>query len=331
MGKYQAINSEAGVGLRLDIFLLKEISQNYPQYNITRSFISNNVEQFVLVNGEHKKKGYTLKGSDRVEVDFEALEELVTKDNNTEIIAQEGKLDVVYEDTHVLVINKPQGLVVHLGDGNKDNTLVNYLKYYFEAQGIDCSSLERCGLVHRLDKGVSGLMIIAKDRETQLALKAQFESHDVIKVYKAKVVGDISSVDPSKLPGLVVAAETVKDALDSFIAKNFIIDESWSGVEGYIKRDKANRKRMRFSLEKDDSTGKRALSYMKFFKNNEVLIKIETGRMHQIRATLKFLGLTIEGDTLYSAGGKNSDAISLQSVLLGAKINTDDFKFWGLI
>lgn len=330
MANYITLKTDDISKERLDVFLFRELQKQFPHLKVTRSFLSNNVSNIVKVNGEVKKKGFTIKSGDIVELDIEKLEAIVARDNNTEIIPQEGQLNIVFESDHFLVINKPQGLVVHLGDNNREHTLVNYLRYYFEAKGIDCKPLERCGLVHRLDKGVSGLMIIAKDKDTQLYLKAQFEKHAVIKVYKAKVVGDVEQAK-SKLDNFAISEKTAKEELDAFIKEGFKLDTSWSRVEGYIKRDKANRKRMRFSLDKEDNTGKHALSFMKFLKNNEVLIKIETGRMHQIRATLKFLGLIIQDDTLYSSGTKNSDFISLQSVLLGVKIDDDHFMHWRLI
>ncbi|HVX92535.1 MAG TPA: RluA family pseudouridine synthase [Candidatus Dojkabacteria bacterium] len=331
MVNYQIINTEDGVGLRLDMFLFRELVNKYPEYKITRSFVSNNASKFVLVNDEVKKKGYIVKSNDKVEIDKEGLEKFLKQDRNTEILPQKGNLDIIYEDDHILVINKASGVVVHLGDGNKENTLVNHLRYYFESKGIDCNQLERCGLVHRLDKGVSGLMIIAKDRETQFLLKKQFEEHKVVKIYKAKVVGEVEKIDRSRIGDFVISNKTAKEELDAFVKNDFKVDSSWSRVEGYIKRDRINRKRMRFNSEKEDLTSKYALSYFKFLKNNEVLIKIETGRMHQIRATLKFLGLVIEGDTLYSSGNKNSNLIALSSVLLGANINANKFMHWELI
>lgn len=176
--------------------------------------------------------------------------------------AQDIPLDVVYEDEGVLVINKPAGLVVHPGAGNSDGTLLNALLHYDES----LASLVRAGIVHRLDKMTSGLLVVAKTEAVQLALTDLLKDHDVARIYDAVVVG------------CLVAGGT---------------------IEAGIGRHSTDRTKMMVN----DMTGRDAVTHyriaQKFRAHTHVRCQLETGRTHQIRVHMAHLGYPLLGDPEY--------------------------------
>jgi 23S rRNA pseudouridine1911/1915/1917 synthase len=202
----------------------------------------------------------------------------------------------VEENSDYIVLKKPKGLVVHPGVGNESDTLANYIRGYLEAKGEFDESVERGGIVHRLDKGVSGLMVVAKSRESQLLLKDEFENHRVMKVYVAQI---------EVLQNLPIQRE---------VPDGSVKGDSWYRAEGTVARDPSDRQKMRFRFG-DLSSGKKAISNICRLDDDHLAIKIETGRMHQIRATLREMGWGIIGDEKYGKG--TGDSIHLESVLLG--------------
>lgn len=295
------------VGKRLD-FLVSEI---YKETSLSRSIIQKHLNKGCLVNGKICKRSYKLRESDTVVIDEKYWEEiekgLILSE---EIVSQKGDLDIRYEDEDLIVLNKPKGLIVHPGVGNREKTLANYVRYYLESKNKYDESVERCGIVHRLDKGVSGLMMVAKNRGTQEYLKGEFKKNNVLKIYYAQLEESINIEQKLNLLEYVNKIETESKMW-----------EQWQKVEGYIGRDRVNRYKMEFRTY-EFAGSKYALSYILFSKN-EALIKIDTGRMHQIRATLKYLGYHIQGDSLYGKG--SGDKIMLESVLLSFK-NQDGLK-----
>ncbi len=163
--------------------------------------------------------------------------------------------------------------------------------------------MDRCGIVHRLDKGVSGLIVVAKNKGSQEYLKSQFKDNSVIKIYRAEL-------------------EESKNVEQNLDIKKYLKElnielqpwKSWEKMEGYIGRSSVNRYKMEFK-KYEFGGSKYALSYIKFF-GKEVLIKIDTGRMHQIRSTLEYLGFHIKGDSLYGKSSDGNEMIMLESVLL---------------
>jgi len=161
--------------------------------------------------------------------------------------------------------------------------------------------MDRCGIVHRLDKCVSGLMVVAKNKLTQEYLKGEFAKKNVIKIYPAYLE------ESNNIEQRIDIREYLKEmSIDLQPWKN------WLKVEGYIGRSKSNRYKMEFK-KYEFGGSKYALSYI-LFSGREALIKIDTGRMHQIRVTLAYLGYHIQGDSLYGNGC--GDEIMLESVLL---------------
>ncbi len=220
----------------------------------------------VLVNGKKVKASYKVQENDNVTLEEEKPKEISLK-------AQDIPVEVLYEDEDIIVVNKPKGMVVHPGNGNPDGTLVNALMAICKDSLSGIGGEIRPGIVHRLDKDTSGVIIVAKNDKAHINLSEQIKEHKVEKTYIALVRG--------------------------------IVKENEATINMPIGRNKNDRKKM--AVEKD---GKEAITNFKvlerFSKDNCTLleVKIETGRTHQIRVHLSYIGYPIIGDTTYS-NGKN--------------------------
>ena len=258
---YEHYRFEAGKGqsaLRVDKFLMNLIE------NTTRSKIQNAVESgAVLVNDAPVKSNYKVKAGDvvRVVLAHPTYEQLLKPED----IA----LDIVYEDDALLVINKPAGMVVHPGCGNYEGTLVNGLAWYLGAESLDAEGLPRVGLVHRIDKDTSGLLLIAKTPEAMAHLAAQFKAHTVHRRYVALVWGDLAE------------------------------DEGTINVP--VGRDLRFRKIMATFPEGDH--GKEAITHYRVLRRFHYVtlaeMRLETGRTHQIRIHMKSIGHPLFNDATY--------------------------------
>ncbi|MGI6484551.1 MAG: RluA family pseudouridine synthase [Candidatus Dojkabacteria bacterium] len=311
----ERVSSDA-VGERLDIFVLNILKDTSFKL-VTRSFLKKYWDNLVLVNEKVVKPSLKLKENDLVYIDVSLLEQKIKEDTSgLRIVPQEGDLDIFFENSEILILNKASGIVVHPGAGNSDNTLSNYVVGYLQSKGEYDERVKRGGVVHRLDKGVSGLILFAKTQESQMYYQKQFEEHKVVKLYHANVE---SKNFPTILKEKIKKGVDISSVIESLESRDFIVDDSWEKLEGYVQRNNVNRMKMRFTPEKFNNGGKYALTYVKPINENELLIKIETGRMHQIRATLEYLGINIVGDTLYSTKkgrGGVPDSIELTSILL---------------
>lgn len=228
--------------------------------DLSRETITKMIDsEYILVNGKKVKASYKPVLGDKIEI-----KEGFVKD--TKIDAKKLDLDIVYEDEYLMVINKPSGLVVHPGSGNKDNTLVNGLMYYTKNLS-DIGDSDRPGIVHRLDKDTSGLMLVAKENKTHVILAEEFKKHNIHREYIALVDG--------------------------------VIEVSRGTIDAPIKRSKENYQKMTVA-----SGGKKAITnfeVIKRYKNNTLIrLVLETGRTHQIRVHMAYIGYPIHNDPVYN-------------------------------
>jgi 23S rRNA pseudouridine1911/1915/1917 synthase len=242
-------------GIRLDAFLSADGA-------LTRSQAARLIaEGRVRVNGKPAAKSARLSGGETVTVDVPQLRE-------TALPPQDIPLDVVYEDDDVIVVNKPTGLVVHPAPGHPDGTLVNALLHHCGDSLSGIGGEKRPGIVHRIDRDTSGLIIAAKNDAAHLALSAQLKDHSLSRTYECLVTGNMKQ--------------------DS------------GTVDAPIGRSSADRKKMAVV-----PTGRRAVTHWEVVARypgvTHLRCRLETGRTHQIRVHMAYIGHPILGDTVYGA------------------------------
>jgi 23S rRNA pseudouridine1911/1915/1917 synthase len=244
--------------LRIDKYLMNFIE------NATRNKIQQGIKEgAVTVNGEEVKSNYKVKPQDEISVSFDhpTHEQL--------LVAEDITLDIVYEDDHLVVVNKPAGMVVHPGHGNYSGTLINALIHHFE--NLPNNSSNRPGLVHRIDKDTSGLLVVAKTEHAMYYLSAQF------------------------------AAKTSEREYIAIVWGNF--EEASGTVEGAIGRHPKNRLQNTVWLDEDADKGKPAVTHYKVEEDlgyvTVISCRLETGRTHQIRVHMKHIGHTLFNDERY--------------------------------
>ena len=242
-------------GIRLDAFLSADGA-------LTRSQAARLIaEGRVRVNGKPAAKSARLSGGETVTVDVPQLRE-------TALPPQDIPLDVVYEDDDVIVVNKPTGLVVHPAPGHPDGTLVNALLHHCGDSLSGIGGEKRPGIVHRIDRDTSGLIIAAKNDAAHLALSAQLKDHSLSRTYECLVTGNMKQ--------------------DS------------GTVDAPIGRSSADRKKMAVV-----PTGRRAVTHWEVIARypgvTHLRCRLETGRTHQIRVHMAYIGHPILGDTVYGA------------------------------
>ena len=252
--------------VRLDAFISGKNDK------LSRTMIQRLIEDGeILVNGNKKKMAYKVQIGDVIEINIPAPKE-------TDIKAQNIPLKIVYEDNDIIVVNKPKGMVVHPANGNPDGTLVNAVMALCKGSLSGIGGEIRPGIVHRLDKDTSGLIIVAKNDLAHINMSKQIKDRQVKKIYIALVKGNIS--------------------------------EDEATINMPIGRSTKDRKKM--AVRKD---GKEALTHFKVLKRYEkytlLEIKIDTGRTHQIRVHMAEIGHPVVGDIVYS-NGKNEFGIEGQ-------------------
>jgi len=319
----------ASDNLRLDVYLVNQVSRLFPNSAISRSVIQKYIRGGVYVGGGFvRKPSFSVRQGDVIKFNTARFKELIDLRVprmwwNDELEPAKKNIDIVFEDRNFIVVYKPPGVIVHPGIGVFKDTLIQRIIYFFEKKGIDWRKMERAGLVHRLDKGTSGLLLVAKNSVYQRYLKQLFESHQILKVYEGvfepiskKMSLDIPCYEKTPKNAFKRFAEGVEQVNDKEIKK--ILDD-WLYLSGFIVRDSRNRKRMKFVTSTTIKSGRFAKTFFYFScPGNHFWAVIRTGRMHQIRATLRYLGLMVSGDLLYKGkGSMNPDRISLTSIAIG--------------
>ena len=253
------IVEEKDAKVRID----KAISDKDP--NLSRVAIQRLIDNGkILVNGKNTKASYKLSVGDEITIEKEEPVEV-------KLEAEEIPLDVVYEDSDILVVNKQKGLVVHPGNGNPNGTLVNAIMARCKDSLSGIGGEIRPGIVHRIDKDTSGLLIIAKNDKAHINMSEQIKNHEVVKTYLALVRGNVKENEATiNMP----IARSTKDRTKMAVSKN----------------------------------GKNAVTHIKVLERFDgftyIKVNIETGRTHQIRVHMAQIGYPIVGDTVYS-NGKN--------------------------
>ena len=244
-------------GIRLDAYItskLEDLSRNMVQKLIKKGDI--------LVNNKEEKESYKVQKGDQILV-------VIPKPEEKGLKKQEIPLDIIYEDEDILVVNKPKGMVVHPANGNPDGTLVNAIMAICKDSLSGIGGEIRPGIVHRLDKDTSGLLIVAKNDKAHVNMSEQIKNHEVKKTYIALVRG--------------------------------VVKENQATIDMPIGRSNSDRKKMAVT-----KTGKNAVTHIKVLKRYDkytlLEVNIETGRTHQIRVHLSYIGYPIIGDCVYSNG-----------------------------
>lgn len=247
------------VGKRIDSYLSNKDNE------ISRVAVQRLIKNDkILVNGKSTKASYKVQENDNIKVEEEKPKEISLK-------PQDIPVEIIYEDKDIIVVNKPKGMVVHPANGNPDGTLVNSLMSICKDSLSGIGGEIRPGIVHRLDKDTSGVIVVAKNDKAHINLSEQIKNHKVEKTYIALVKG--------------------------------VVKANEATIDMPIGRSTKDRKKMAVT-----KTGKNAITHFKVIKrfHNYTLleVKIETGRTHQIRVHLSQIGYPIVGDTTYS-NGKN--------------------------
>jgi 23S rRNA pseudouridine1911/1915/1917 synthase len=262
--------NKSEVGVRLDAYLASQI-EGWSRSRLQRLI----GEEDVLVNGHTAKSSYKVSENDEIEVEL-------TPPALSNFTPENIPLDIVFEDDDLIVINKPAGLVVHPAAGIQSGTLANALAYHFQQLSTRAGAI-RPGIVHRLDKDTSGLLVAAKTESSHENLADQFRAREVFKSYVALVYG--------------------------------VVKQQEGRIEQPIARDPRNRTRMAIV-----AGGRGALSLYKVRRSYDSFtlldVEIKTGRTHQIRVHLSWLKHPVVGDELYAGGRDNN----LQDVRLRAQI-----------
>lgn len=242
----------------------KVLTSEFP--NESRSTIQKLIkDQWVLVDDKNEKANYKLEGNESLQITF-------PEEVPLELVAEDIPLEIVFEDEDLLVINKPVGMVVHPSKGHPNGTLVNALLYYLGNDLSNTGEVIRPGIVHRIDKDTSGLLVVAKNNHAHQQLSEQLLDRTMGRQYVALVLG---TIEPNE-----------------------------ATIELPIRRDPSSR--MRWHADKE---GKYALTTFevieRFYDSTLLQLKLKTGRTHQIRVHLEHIGHPIVGDAIYRQGMNN--------------------------
>ena len=258
------IVSQEEKGKRLDTYIPSVDT------DITRTSAQRLIEDGnILVNGKNAKVSYKIQENDKISVE-------IPEPKQIELKAQDIPIEIIYEDSDIIVVNKPKGMVVHPANGNPDGTLVNAIMAICKDSLSGIGGEIRPGIVHRIDKDTSGLLIVAKNDNAHVKMSEQIKNHEVKKTYIALVRG--------------------------------VFKENEATIDMPIGRSASDRKKMAVN-----KNGKDAITHIKVLKRFDkytlLKVNIETGRTHQIRVHLSHIGYPIVGDYTYSNGKNEFDVI----------------------
>ncbi len=281
MKRLSFFSASEHAGQRLDKFLTEQLNhvQSAERECYSRPAVAALAEQgAVTVNGSPAGKNIRLKGNEQIEI---TLPDPVLPN----AIPQEIALDILYEDEDLLVVNKPQGMVVHPAVGNPDGTLVNALLAHCQGRLSGINGVLRPGIVHRIDKDTSGLLVVAKNDQAHQDLAAQIKVHSFLREYQAVVLGHLR--------------------------------QSSGTIDAPVGRHPVERKKMAVT----EKNAKPAVTHYQVLEEypgySWVLFRLETGRTHQIRVHLSSVGHAIVGDPVYAP--KNAETFGLKGQCLHAK------------
>lgn len=262
------------VGKRLDNFIVQNVD------NLTRSYIKNLIDdELVTVNGKKQKAGYSLKENDIINIQ-------IPEDKEANIKAEDIKLNIMYEDDDILIVDKEKGMVVHPANGNYSGTMVNSLMYSHKDKLSSINGTIRPGIVHRIDKDTSGILVVAKNDNAHKKLSEQFKVHSITRKYIALVKG--------------------------------IIKEDTMDIDYPIGRSSKDRKKMAVTYKNSKEAKTHIKVLKRFYNSNVTLVEatLETGRTHQIRVHMAYVGHPLVGDEVY---GKKDSRFKIEGQMLHAK------------
>lgn len=265
--------SNETAGQRIDKWLSENI-EDLSRSSVQKLLKENNI----LINSQAVSKNYKLRSDDIIDINIPEPELL-------DVTPQNIPVDIVYEDDDLLVVNKPKGMVVHPAAGNPDGTLVNALLYHCKGRLSSINGVIRPGIVHRIDKNTSGLLIVAKTDKAHTHLAEQIKNHSFTREYMGIVCGRINDAEGT--------------------------------VDAPIGRHKINRKKMAVT----ETNSKNAVTHYKvlevFDKYSLLKFVLETGRTHQIRVHMSYIGHPILGDDVYGKAFKGIDGQCLHAKKIG--------------
>lgn len=246
---------------------------------ISRSMLQKLIsEKKITVNGKFAAKSYLVKNGDVIEIDIPEPVEL-------DVVPENIPIEIVYQDEHLLVVNKPKGMVVHPAAGNYSGTLVNALLYHCKGKLSSINGVIRPGIVHRIDKNTSGLLIVAKTDKAHVGLAEQIKAHTFTREYHAVVCGRLK--------------------------------EATGIIDAPIGRHPVDRKKMCVT-EKNSKEAKTEYTVMEEYGNySYVKLKLFTGRTHQIRVHMAYIGHSVFGDNVYGKPSKYCEGQCLHAKKIG--------------
>ncbi len=245
---------------------------------------------YIAINGERTKASYAVKESDTIDI-------IIPEVKPTELVAYDYKLDIIFEDDDLIVINKPAGLVVHPSAGHEQNTLVNALLHH--TKNLSMKNEERPGIVHRIDKETSGLLVVAKNDKAHEHLSHQFKNKTTHRIYYAVVEG---------------RPRLGKATISSYLARHSNDRKKFASVR--------INNRILTEFEDGFEKGKWAVTHYQTIQSSQskslVRVQLETGRTHQIRVHMSEMGHTLVGDLTYGFSVKKAKELAITRFYLHA-------------